>query len=231
MPELPKTFKSTLYNAGAIIYSGVLPIPVENQPKAERAFESFRMTMEELVTTKTPPVPREDAGGAGPTRVRTRTNTTTKIAALLTTAGITGMTIAAIAKGLNSTTEKMLPVMTKGVADGKYLKEGSRYRLVAPVTTTQPTGAIAPTGTAPPGTAPTSPGPGLADRVYNWIFANPNCTNPILYAAFPDVWPNHMGGALSRLRKEVPPRINGTSPGPYWVTAAQTQPTIDRLTA
>jgi hypothetical protein len=227
MPALPKELNASLYEQGALIYGGKLPINIEQQSTVARAFERYRETLEAAFHN---PMPATTTGGPttrptrGATTTTKATSTTPSAGGTLTqriTAALTampaGMTVAQIARKLNAQQPAIQRILTPNVTKGVYVKEGNKYRMSG----TAPAAAPA-TASSTPARSRTRSGSGetQTDKVANLVLQRPGITKAEVITAMAPARPNHVGIWLARLCTAN--RITGAQggkDGPYYPTS------------
>jgi hypothetical protein len=241
MPTLPKQLAGLIYQAGAQIYSGLLPIPETELPKVATALETFKEACENALIGSIPTVSLEvtdfigkvvATGMSPPTRVRGAPPMNEAIVGYLSTQARAWCTPNQILRGIKTSRpslkiealQKRLkkdagqPGMWIVSAGGKYGMPGAE----AKTSTTKTNASTAEVNTnvepAPAGL----PGETVQPRVLAYIETHPGYTKAQVIAAFKaspnPVKENHVGAAIARMRKSK--KITDTENGPYWALPA-----------
>jgi hypothetical protein len=219
---------------------------LNQQTTLERSFERLYGDLEGLGVTTSPaahpaptnaptPPPRQQRASPAQTPAQTpapaprrnRTSLTQRITEALTnTPG--GMTLAQIARRVNSQQLTVTRTLTQQVTTGSYVKEANKYRIsttapgaAAPAAGTQPAAAqSAPRSPRPRARARSSTGETATDRVVNLVVQRPGITKAEVITAMAPARPNHVGIWLARMCKSN--RITGSQSGkegPYYPTS------------
>jgi hypothetical protein len=229
MPALPKEFMGSLYQQGAMIYGGQLSINADQQSNVARAFERYKEALETAVgSPQTAPVRVSSTRPpSASTATRTRAGSLTQRITTVLTSTPAGMTIAQLARRVNSQAATVQRIVTAQVTTGSYLKEGNKYRMTAPTaaatTAARPAASTSRTRSSRTRTrsrAASSGAETATDRVANLVLQRPGISKAEVITAMAPARPNHVGIWLSRLCKAN--RITGTNAGqdgPYYPTA------------
>lgn len=241
MPTLPKQLAAPIYQAGAMIYGKLLPIPETELPKVETAFETFIAACENALNG-TDRVPTGAELGTNQ-RGRGAPPMNNDIIAFLSTEPQTLRTPRQIWVGIKSTypllTSDKLQARLKNNA-GKpgmwIVGPGGKYGMPGAGAKTSTTKANASTTKANVNVVPApaaSPDEKAQPRVYAYIEAHPGYTKAQVIAAFKTsadpVRENIVGVALSRLRRGK--QITDAEEGPYWTLRVAKPPAHDGVGA
>jgi len=232
MPTLPKQLAGLIYQAGAQIYSGMLPIPETELPKVENAFETFKAACENAVIG-TGRVPSAEEPGTGQ-RGRGAPPMNNDIVAFLSTEPLTMRTPRQVWSGIKSaypkqTTETVQTRLKNNAGKpGMWIVgPGNKYGMPGATTTT---GANTSTTEANANVVPApgaAPGEKVQPRVFAYIEAHPGYTKAQVIGAFKasptPIRENHVGVAIGRLVRAK--KITDAEDGPYWPLAAA-KPTV-----
>jgi hypothetical protein len=227
MPALSR--EALFQHIGMVYFNRLLP---NQQTIMERAFERLYGDLEGLgVSLPSAPIrattPQPATSHASPTPTptpaptRNRTSLTQRITAALTSTPA-GLTIAQIARRLNSQPQTVTRIMTQQVTTGTYLKEGNKYRMstTAAAPAAAPAKAASTPSSRPRARARPAAGETATDRVVNLVVQRPGITKADVITAMAPARPNHVGIWLARMCKSN--RITGTQggkEGPYYPTA------------
>jgi hypothetical protein len=234
LPREMQMFLSSLYQQQAQILRGELPFNTEQTRMVSRAMDNYRETVENAVSNipssrhpapSQAPAPAPATGQQAaptPTPTRNRTSLTQRITAALTSTPA-GLTIAQLARRLNSQPQTITRIVTQQVTTGTYVKEGNKYRMSTTAAAPAAAPAKAAAGTTPTRTrmrARPAAGETVTDRVAALVLQRPGITKAEVTAAMAPARANHVGIWLKRACEAN--RITGTkdgTDGPYYPTS------------
>ena len=229
MPTLPKQFVDSLYQAGAMIYGRLLPIPETELPKVENAFETFKTACENAVIgTVRVPAGEEPGTGTGP-RPRGAPAMNEAIVGYLSTEPLAWCTPNQILRGIktsrpNLKSEALQTRLKKDAGKPGMWIVGAAGRYGMP-------GAIAVKHTNGPANAGATPAAATKmmrqDVTLDYVIAHPGSAKDHVIANVKGqlfkgkpIRAQDVGNDLARLVKGG--KITGGKTGPYWhVPAAQ----------
>ena len=234
MPTLPKQLAGPIYQTGAQIYSGLLPIPETELPKVQTAFETFKAACENAVmgTVRVPSAEEPDTGTGSRARGAPAMNEV--IVGHLSAEPLAWCTPNQILRGIKAARPnlKIEALQTRLKRDaGKpgmwIVGPGNKYGMPGAAATK---GANSSTTTVAANVVPAPaavPGQKRQARVLAYIIAHPGYTKTQIISAFAasptPVKAQYIGVDLGRLR--VGKTITDSKVGPYWPLPAA-RPTV-----